>query len=240
MAINRPLGILGSIRMLGKKNPRTIGIIGAGRFGTGAAEELLDAGHRVLLIDKYAEYLEPYASRCSTAIGDAVSPEFLAEAGIKDVDAVIDAIGDDETASNHVVINCKDYGLYVMAKAKDSTHGKILERLGADHIVYPERDSGMRLARLLTRSAILDMVELYEGVFMMEIGATENLVGKSLDELNLPHRFNVQVLLILRGDKTIFPVSANDVVATGDRIAVQGPSEALQKLARMADATPVR
>lgn len=240
MATNRPLGILGNIKMIGKRNPRTIGVIGAGRFGTGATEELLDSGHHVLLIDKFAENLIPYASRCSTAIGDAESPEFLVEVGIKDVDAVIDAIGDDETASNHVVINCKDFGLYVMAKAKDATHGKILERLGADLVVYPERDSGIRLARLLTRSAILDMVELYEGVFMMEVNASGELVGKTLDELDLPRRFGAQVLLILRGDKTLFPVLATDKVVEGDRIAIQGSAEALHKVARLAEAQPAR
>lgn len=226
--------------MIGKRSPKTIGVIGAGRFGTGAAEELLNNGHQVLLIDKVVECLEPYASRCRTAIGDAESPEFLAEAGIKDVDAVINAIGDDETASNHVVINCKDFGLYVMAKAKDTTHGKILERLGADHVVYPERDSGIRLARLLTRSAVLDMIELYEGVFMMELSAGGELIGKTLEQLDLPQRFGAQVLLIIRGDKTIFPVSATDTVMIGDRIALQGPPEALNKVARKAELESVR
>lgn len=240
MAGNRSLGLLGNMRMIGRRSPKTIGVIGAGRFGTGAAEELLNNGHDVLLIDKYTEFLEPYAHRCSTAIGDAESIEFLVEAGIKNVDAVINAIGDDETASNHVVINCKDFGLYVMAKAKDTTHGKILERLGADHVVYPERDSGIRLARLLTRSAILDMVELYEGVFMMEISAGGDLIGKTLDQLDLPRRFGAQVLLIVRGDKTIFPVSATDKVCDGDRIAVQGPAEALQKIARRVELENVR
>lgn len=232
--------ILSSIRTLGRRTPRTIAIIGAGRFGTGALEELLTAGHRVLLLDKDAESLEPYADRCSTAIGDAESPEFLVEAGIKNVDAVINAIGDDETASNHVVIICKDFGLYVMAKAKDATHGKILERLGADHVVYPERDSGTRLARLLTRSAVIDMVELYEGVFMMELVVRGEWVGRTLDELDLPIRFGVQVSLILREGETIFPVSATDRLIEGDRIAILGAGEELQRIAKIASAEPVR
>ena len=240
MANTRSLGLLGSIRLMGKRSPKTIGVIGAGRFGTGATEELLANGHQVLLIDKVVNCLEPYARRCRTAIGDAENPEFLAEAGIKDVDAVINAIGEDETASNHVVINCKDFGLYVMAKAKDATHGKILERLGADHVVYPELDSGIRLARLLTRSAVLDMIELYEGVFMMELNARGELVGKTLDQLDLPQRFGAQVLLIIRGNQTIFPVAATDTVIDGDRIVLQGPSEALIKVARKAELESVR
>lgn len=205
-----------------------------------AAEELMNNGHHVLLIDKNPECLHPVANHCHTAIGDAVSLEFLAEAGIKDVDAVIIAIGDDESASNHAVINCKDFGLYVMAKAKDSTHGKILERLGADLVVYPERDSGVRLARLLTRSSILDMVELYENVFMMEVNVDGDLMNKTLDQLDLPKRFGCQVLLILRSERTLFPVSANDVVIAGDRIVVQGPAESLQKVARLAEVERVR
>ncbi|MCF8564707.1 TrkA family potassium uptake protein [Alicyclobacillus tolerans] len=240
MANNRTLGLLGNIKMIGKRNPKTIAVIGAGRFGTGAAEELLYNGHRVLLIDRDAQLLVPFASRCHTAIGDAVNIDFLVEVGIKDVDAVIIAIGDDESACNHAVINCKDFGLYVMAKAKDAVHGKILERLGADLVVYPERDSGVRLARLLTRSSVLDMVELYENVFMMEISASGDLVNKTLDQLDLPKYYGCQVLLILRGDKTLFPVSATDKVCDGDRIVVQGPSESLQKVARLAEAVRVR
>ena len=188
-----------------------------------------------MLIDKYAEYLEPYAHLCETAIGDAENLEFLREVGINNVDAVINAIGDDETASNHVVINCKDLNLYVVAKAKDATHGKILQRLGADYVVYPERDSGMRLARLLTRSAVLEMVELYEGVFMMEIIAGGDLIGKTLYELKLPERYGAQVLLIMRDNGNIFPVSATDKVMDGDRIVIQGKSEALHKVARISE-----
>lgn len=235
MANHRALGFFGNVKMMGRRNPRTIAIIGAGRFGTGACEELVTSGHHILLIDRQADLLEPFAHQCNTVIGDAVDKDFLAEAGIKDVDAVIIAIGDDESSSNHAVINCKDFGLYVMAKAKDQVHGKILERLGADLVVYPERDSGVRLARLLTRSSILDMVELYEGVFMMEVSANGELVNATLDDLDLPRRFGVQVLLILRNEETIFPVSADDVVQEGDRIVVQGPAEALQKVARRAE-----
>jgi len=232
---NRALGFLGNVRNTGRRNPKTICIIGAGRFGTGAAEELIKTGHHVVLIDRDAQELEPFASTCNTVIGDAIDKEFLAEAGVKDVDAVIVAIGDDESASNHAVINCKDFDLYVVAKARDRTHGKILERLGADLVIYPERDSGVRLARLLTRSSVLDMVELYEGVFMMELQATGEFVNRTLDELDLPRRFGVQVLLILRDNDPIFPVLATDFVKAGDCIVIQGSAEALQKVAKRAN-----
>lgn len=231
---NRTFGLLGN-RSMGRRNPKTVCIIGAGRFGTGAAEELIKNGHHVLLIDRDAEELEPFCTTCNTVIGDAMDQEFLAEAGVKEVDAVIVAIGDDESASNHAVMNCKDFGLYVMAKAKDPTHGKILERLGADHVVYPERDSGVRVARLLTRSSILDMVELYEGVFMMELQITGEFVNKTLDELDLPRRFGVQVLLILRDNDPVFPVLATDMVRSGDCIVIQGTADSLQKVAKRAD-----
>lgn len=237
MANNRPLGLLGGTRLTnaGRRSPKTIGIIGAGRFGTGAAQELIRNGHHVLLIDQDADTLEPLAHQCHTAIGNAEDSEFLTEAGIKDVDAVIVAIGDNETASNHATINCKDFGLYVVAKATHTTHGKILDRLGADYVVYPEHDSGVRLARLLTRSSILEMVELYEEVFMMEVNAGGELSGKSLDQLNLPRRFGVQVLLMLRANKTIFPVSAKDILNEGDRVVLLGSSESLHRVAKIAE-----
>lgn len=211
------------------------GIIGAGRFGSGAAHELLRHGHEVLLIDRDASCLEPFASRCETAIGNAEDIHFLEEAGIKEVDAVIVAIGDNETSSNHATMNCKDLGLYVVSKAFHATHGKILERLGADRVVYPERDSGMRMARLLTRSSVLEMIELYEEVFMMELTAKGELVEKSLAKLNLTRRFGVQVVMIIRGKSTIFPVSATDTVQEGDILVLVGLHESLTKLSRMND-----
>jgi trk system potassium uptake protein TrkA len=212
----------------------TFGIIGAGRFGTGAARELIRHGHHVLLIDRDPACLEPLAPMCHTAIGNAEDIEFLAEVGIKDVDAVIIAIGDDETASNHATINCKDFGLYVVAKAMHATHGKILDRLGADRIVYPEHDSGVRLARLLTRSSVLEMIELYEEVFMMELAASGELLNKSLVKLNLPKRFGVQVVMISRGKTTVFPVTANDVIQPEDILVLVGPAESLQQVANLA------
>lgn len=238
MGVGKPLGIIGSSRFssgTGKKQAKTIGIIGAGRFGTAAAQELVRNGHYVLIVDHDASCLEPLAHQCHTAIGNAEDVEFLAEAGFKNVDAVIVAIGDNETASNHATINCKDFGLYVVAKATHLTHGKILERLGADFIVYPERDSGVRLARLLTRSSILEMIELYEEVFMMEVNGGGELLQKTLHELNLPRRFGVQVVLIVRGKKTIFPVTPTDKVMEDDRVVLLGSSDSLHKVAKLAE-----
>lgn len=213
----------------------TFGIIGAGRFGSGTAMELLRHGHEVLLIDMDPSCLEPFASSCETAIGNAEDVHFLEEAGVKEVDAVIIAIGDDESASNHATMNCKDLNLYVVAKALHQTHGKILERLGADRVVYPERESGMRLARLLTRSAVLEMTELYEEVFMMELTAKGELADKTLTKLNLTRRFGVQVVMIIRSKTTIFPVSAVDTVYEGDILVLVGPHESLNKVTRLTE-----
>ncbi|MDQ0188770.1 TrkA family potassium uptake protein [Alicyclobacillus cycloheptanicus] len=217
------------------KRPKTIGIIGAGRFGTGAARELLRLGHEVIVVDCDAQALELLPDACHTAIGNAESSEFLAEVGFKNVDAVIVAIGDNESASNHATINCKDFGLYVVAKALNKTHGKILDRLGADRIIFPEYDSGVRLARLLTRTAILEMVELYEEIFMMEMQAGGPVVDHTLMELNLPQRFGVQVVLIRRGKKVKFPVAASDRILDEDVLVCIGTADALTELAKRMD-----
>lgn len=216
-----------------RRRVKTVGIIGAGRFGTGAARELVRLGHEVLVVDKDPEALQPLAEICHTAIGNAESIEFLAEVGFKDVDSVIVAIGDNETSSNHATINCKDFGLYVVTKATHSRHGKILERLGADRVVYPEFESGIRLARLLTRSSVIETIELYEEVFMMELAAGGNLLNKSLAELNLPRRYGVQVVLIVHANRTIFPVAAHDTIRDGDKILCIGSSESLNQVARL-------
>ncbi|OFW78959.1 MAG: hypothetical protein A2201_07710, partial [Alicyclobacillus sp. RIFOXYA1_FULL_53_8] len=214
----------------GKANVKTIGVIGAGRFGSGAAKELVRLGHEVLVVDKDPEALQPLVDSCHTAIGNVESMQFLSEVGFKNVDAVIVAIGDNETSSNHATINCKDFGLYVVAKATHARHGKILERLGADKVVYPEHESGIRLARLLTRSSVLEMIELYEEVFMMELQAGGNMLNKSLSELNLPRRYGVQVVLVVRGKHTVFPVAPTDVIREGDKVVCIGSSESLNQV----------
>ncbi|MCL6592508.1 MAG: TrkA family potassium uptake protein [Alicyclobacillus sp.] len=219
------------------RHAKTFGIIGAGRFGTGAAREFVRLGHEVLVVDQDPEALEPLADLCHTAIGNADSVEFLTEVGFKNVDAVIIAIGDNETSANYATINCKDFGLYVVAKAHNATHGKILERLGADRVIYPEYDSGIRLARLLTRSSILAMEELYEEIFTMELVAGPALAGQTLAELNLTGRFGVQVVLIIRGLQKRFPVTAKDQIAEGDKLLCVGPSDALNQVARRYGAT---
>lgn len=238
MVRNPSVGLLGSGRFAsqsGRRQAKTIGIIGAGRFGTAAAQELVRNGHHVLIIDQNPTCLEPLAQTCHTAIGNAEDVEFLAEAGIKEVDAVIVAIGDNETGSNHATINCKDFGLYVVAKATHRTHGKILDRLGADMVVYPEHDSGIRVARQLTRSSILESLELYEEVFMMELNAGGDLLDKSLEKLKLSNRFGVHVVLIVRGKETLFPVTAAHVVTSGDKLVMVGPSEGLHQVAKIAE-----
>ncbi len=220
---------------LGRRQPKTVAIIGAGRIGSGAAEEFLKRGHHVLMIDRDPEPLEPFAPVCHTAIGNAEDVDFLIEVGVKNVDAVIVAIGDNETSSNHATINCKDFGLYVVAKATHQRHGKILKRLGADKVVYPERDSGIRLARMMTRSSILETIDLYEQVTMAEIVAGGDLVDRTLMKLDLPKRFGVQVVLIIRGDETVFPVSASDTILEGDRLVVLGSADAISQLAKLAE-----
>jgi len=216
-----------------KSKVKSIGIIGAGRFGTGAAKELVRLGHEVLIVDKDPEALEQVVDICHTAIGNAESMHFLTEVGFKNVDAVIVAIGDNETSSNHATINCKDFGLYVVTKATHARHGKILERLGADRVVYPEYESGIRLARLLTRSSVLEMIELYEEVFMMELQAGGDMLNKSLAELNLPRHYGVQVVLLVRENHTIFPVAFTDVIRAGDKVVCIGASESLNQVAQM-------
>lgn len=214
------------------RKPKTIGIIGAGRFGTGAARELIRLGHEVLVVDLDPEALEGVPETCHRVIGNAENVEFLREVGFKEVDAAIVAIGDNETASNHATMICKDFGVYVVAKAFHSIHGKILERLGADRVIYPEYDSGVRIARMITRTAILEMTELYEEIFMMEVTAGGILINRTLADANLPSKLGIQVVMIRRGKQAIFPVSSTDQIRTDDILVCIGTAEALTVLAK--------
>lgn len=152
---------------------------------------------------------------------------------IMDMDAVIVAIDDQETYANIATMNCKDLDLFVVARALHAGHGKILERLGADLVVTPEYDAGLRIARLLAQPSILDMIELYAEVFMMELQADGQLVNRSLSDLNLPLRCGVQIVLIQRDLHTIFPVTAADIIKQGDKLICIGSSDNLNLVAKM-------
>ena len=161
---------------------KRIGIIGAGRFGMALAESLANAGTEVLLIDRNRPAMQN-ASEFATALqGDATQQHVLDEAGFGECDLVVVAIGSNIEASMMATANCKELGVpNVVAKATSELHGKILRRIGADSVIYPDRDSAHRLARAVANHDVIDFLEVSEGFSIAEIDVPDGMRGLFLE-----------------------------------------------------------
>ena len=216
---------------------KRIGIIGAGRFGMALAESLANAGTEVLLIDRNRPAMQN-ASEFATALqGDATQPHVLEEAGFGECDVVVVAIGSNIEASMMATANCKEIGIpNVVAKATSELHGKILRRIGADNVVYPDRDSAHRLARSIANHDVIDFLEVSEGYSIAEIEVPDGVRGRTLAEADLRNKTGVTVLCIRRADsdpkkprKIVIP-QAKDVLESDDKLIVFGETKNIDSL----------
>ncbi|MHB0884602.1 MAG: potassium channel family protein [Bacillota bacterium] len=210
---------------------RQFAVIGLGRFGSSVARALSAMGHEVLVIDSDEENVQRLADQVTHAVTcDATDGAALKAMGIRNFDVVIVAIGDMQ-ASILCTLLLKELGVAeVVAKADNDLHGKVLQRTGADKVIYPERDSGVRLAHNLSASTILDYIELAPDYSMVEISATQALIGKTLRHLALRATFNVNVIAIRRGTMMNITPQADDQVLTGDVLIVVGRNDDIKRL----------
>ena len=212
---------------------KRIGIIGAGRFGM----SLANAGAEVLLIDRNRPAMQN-ASEFATALqGDATQEHVLEEAGFAECDVVIVAIGSNMEASIMATANCKELGVpNVVAKATSELHGKILRKIGADSVVYPDRDSAHRLARAIANHAVVDFLEVSEGYSIAEIDVPDGVRGQTLAEADLRKKSGVTVLCIRRvGEdpkkpRIIVIPQASDKLEPDDKLIVFGETRKLDAL----------
>ena len=216
---------------------KRIGIIGAGRFGMALAESLANAGTEVVLIDRNRPAMQMAGEFATALQGDATQPHVLEEAGFGECDVVVVAIGSNMEASVMATANCKELGVpNVVAKATSELHGKILRRIGADSVIYPDRDSAHRLAMSIANHNVIDFFEVSEGFSIAEIATPEDIRGKTLAEADLRKRTGVTVLCIRRPAadakkprKVIVP-QADDVLNADDRLIVFGETRKLDSL----------
>ena len=218
---------------------KRIGIIGAGRFGMSLAESLANAGVEVLLIDRNRPAMQNATEFATALQGDATQPRVLDEAGFGECDVVVVAIGSNIEASIMATANCKELGVgNVVAKASSELHGKILRRIGADSVIYPDRDSAHRLARSIIDHGAFDLLELSEGCSIAEIDVPESCVDKTLAETDLRKKTGVTVLCIRRSapdpkrPRRIIIPQASDVVQSDDRLIVFGETKKLDGLSK--------
>jgi trk system potassium uptake protein TrkA len=207
-------------------------VIGLGRFGSSVAETLAENDYDVLAIDKDAERVQSIASKVTHAVeADATDEEALKTLGVRNFDVAVVSIGDNISANILCTLILKELNVpYVIVKAPDTLHGKVLTKVGADRVIYPERDMGVRIAHNLISSNVLDYIEFAPEYGVIEIIATNKMIGKTLKELQFRSEFNVNVMAIKRGEDLHISPGANDKILEGDRLVLMGKNESLDKI----------
>lgn len=209
-------------------------VIGLGRFGTGLARNLCQLGAEVLAIDIRGDLVQQIANDVTHAVvGDGQDKEVLRALGVRNFDCAIVAIGDNLAASVLTVMNLKELEVpYLVCKAHDETYSRVLEKLGVDRVVIPELDQAQRLARILHSHNVLDYIELSTDYGILEIPAPKSWIGKSLRELNVRAKLDINIIAVKNGEKTSVSPSADYRICSGDVLAVLGDTVALEAMQR--------
>ena len=214
---------------------KTYIVIGLGLFGSEVARQLCVQGCEVLAMDIRSDLVQQVADDVTHAVvGDGQDKEVLKALGAGNFDCAIIAIGDDLAASVLTIMNLKELNVpYIVCKAHDETHRRVLTKLGADRVVIPECEFAGRLARSLASHNVLDYIELSPDYGILEVPAPKGWVGKSIKDLNVRAKLGVNIIAVESGDKTNVSPSADYLVSEGDIMVVLGDNyslEAVQKL----------
>ena len=206
--------------------------IGCGRFGSSVALKLMELGNEVMVVDKNEETIQNIADKVTYAVqADATDENTIKSLGIRNFDVAIISIGADIQSSILVTLMAKELGVkYVVAKAQNELHGKVLYKIGADRVVFPEREMGIRIAKNLVSDNILDYIELAPDYSIMEVVALPEWLGKSLKEINMRSTFGINVMAIKHGLDINIAVGPDDLIKEGDVLVVIGHNEDLKKI----------
>lgn len=210
-------------------------VIGLGRFGASLAQQLCKLGAEVLALDVRGDLVQQIAQSVTHAVvGDAQDKEVLKALGVRNLDCAIIAIGDNLAASVLITMNLKELGVpFVVCKAHDDTHRRVLEKLGVDRVLIPEQESAQRLARTLNSHNVLDYIELSEDFGILDVPAPTGWIGKTLRELNVRAKLGVNIIAVENGGKTNVSPSADYAVCAGDTLVVLGDNIALEKVQKL-------
>jgi trk system potassium uptake protein len=210
-------------------------VVGLGRFGTSVAQKLFDAGQEVMGIDINEEKVEDAELIVTHAVmADSTDEDALKSIGIRNFDCVIVAIGNDMQSSILTSMLLKELGVKkVIAKALSKHHGKVLEKIGVDWIIYPERDMGERVAHQLLSPNVLNYIELPREYNIEEIKLPESMVKKSLREIDLRSKYNVSALAIVSNGDIIVSPSPDQVINKGDIVVAIGNRNDLAEFANL-------
>lgn len=210
-------------------------IIGLGLFGQALARQLCKLGAEVLAMDIRSDLVQQVANDVTHAVvGDAQDKEVLRALGIRDMDCAVIAIGDDLAASVLIAMNLQELEVpYIVCKAHDETHRRVLEKLGVNRVVIPEQENAQRLGRSLHSHNVLEYIELSEDYGILEVPAPKSWVGKSLKELNVRAKLGVNIIAVESGKKTNVSPSADYRIGKEDILVILGENDSLEAVQKL-------
>ena len=207
-------------------------VIGLGTFGSSVARALYDMDQEVLALDSSEELVDAVRDEVTQAIqANPADEEVLQSLGLRNFDVVVVAIGNDIQTSILVSLLCKDMGVpYLVARARNELHAKVLSKIGVDRVIFPERDMGVRIAHKLVSSNILDIIELSQDYSLVEVAVPVAWSGKTLKELNMRTVYGLNAIAIRRDKVTHISPEPNDMLKMGDTVTVVGSNESIHRL----------
>lgn len=210
-------------------------VIGMGRFGSSVAKTLYEMDYEVLAIDKDEDRTDEVVEWVTHAVSaDSTDEDAMRSLGIRNFDVVVVAIGQDIQASILTTLILKELGVpMIVTKAQSELHGKVLAKIGADKVIYPERDMGMRVAHHLIAPNILDHIELSNDYGIVDLAAGPAMIGKNLRQLDIRNKFGCNVMGIRSRDGAMnISPSAEDLIREGDVLVVLGKNDDLYRFER--------
>ena len=214
------------------KNNKTYAVFGLGRYGFAVAKELVENGKEVIAVDstqKIVNDAAAYLPVCKCA--DVTDPEVISRLGIAGIDTVIICMASNLESSVMAVTLCKEAGVKtVIAKCASEMHQKILLRVGADRVVFPENESGIRLAKNILSSGFIDIIALSKDASIVEIDVREEWIGKNLIELNLRKKYGFNIVAIKKGDTVDVNVNPEELLDAETTLIVIANTAKLGKL----------
>ena len=211
---------------------KTYAVFGLGRYGRAVAEELVKNGADVIAVDKNEERVNDAAQTipvCKCA--DVTDHEVIDKLDIAETDVVIIAMANSLEATVMAITLCKEVGVKtVIAKCVEEMHGKIFYRVGADRVIFPEKEAGTRLGKNLLSSGFVDIVELSKDVSMVELEMKPQWAGKNLIELNLRKKYSVNVVAVIKGDEVITSIDPEMPLTENMKLIVIADTAKLEKL----------
>lgn len=211
-------------------------VIGLGRFGGSIVRELMSLGAHVMAIDNSSERVDEFASIATQAvIANSTDESVLTSLGIRNFEHVIVAIGEDIQASILTTIILKELGVaQITVKAQNDYHEKVLRKIGADVVVHPERDMGIRIANNMMSNTVLDYLELSDEHSIMEIKANDAIAGYSVIDLDIRAKYGINIVGIKRGNEIIVSPQASDKILLGDIMLVIGADVDINRFVKKA------